>query len=889
MRGGLELTRRRFLEWFNDGEHMLVPSANLVPIDDPTLLFVNAGMVQFKDIFTGRKAAEYGRAVSSQKCVRAGGKHNDLDNVGYTARHHTFFEMLGNFSFGDYFKDEAISLAWEFLTKVAGLPPDRLLVTVHSSDEEAAEIWKKVAGFCDSRIIRISTNDNFWSMGDEGPCGPCSEIFYDHGDGIPGGPPGCPDEEDGDRYVEIWNLVFMQFNRLAGGEMNPLPRPAIDTGMGLERFSAVLQGVHSNYDIDLFRDLINAAKSVTNRDDPEAVVPHKVIADHIRAIAFLVADGVLPSNEGRGYVLRRIIRRALRYGHSLGLSEPFLNKLISVVGQLMGAAYPELLDSEMVAIGVIKSEETGFINTLDNGMQILKSELDRMGSAREFSAEVAYRLYDTYGFPFDMTRDVLRGAGKVVDEAAFEAIVTDRKMATKGTFGGGFDAKVAEKGWYDIEAALTNGTSFLRGARSVSAKVLAIVQDGRISESVSPGDEFFVVVSETPFYAESGGQAGDRGILHGLNISSDTIVEISDTTTKIGKIIVHKGIVSRGILATGDDVEMVVDWGRRLRTSRNHTATHILHAALRNVLGDHVRQKGSSVTADRLRFDFIHHSIISPNQQVEIEEIVRRVIDEDFDVNTEELSIEEARKTGAMALFGERYPEIVRVVTIHDLTKKSVFSREICGGEHVTKTSQIGCFKIVAISSVGSGVRRIEAVTGPGLFEHFDHQLSELRIRSESQATIIKKYEKELAELRTSDAARDVEIQEERVGDIVFRWSLINSSDRKLALNIIDREKVSGGERVLIVGQGDDRNEKLTLTLFVSKDLIELGIDAREIIRQALEKGEFQGEGRVGGRPDLAHLGGLLSINSFDEFVMNIRIIMKSIRLSQKSETPIER
>jgi alanyl-tRNA synthetase len=608
---------------------------------------------------------------------------------------------------------------------------------------------------------------------------------------------------------------------------------------------------------------------ITNRDGKDATVPHKVIADHIRSISFLVADGVLPSNEGRGYVLRRIIRRALRYGHSLGFMEPFLYKLVPVVGKFMGSAYPELLDSDRVTAGILQSEEVGFMNTLDKGMQILRSEIDRMGSAREFSAEMAYRLYDTYGFPFDMTRDVLRGAGKVVDESAFDAIVTERKIATKGTFCGG-SAVGTENIWYDVEETVNKagGAVFRRGIRSCRAKVLALVHDGSLVDAAPAGSEVFVVVSETPFYAESGGQAGDCGTINCLNGSSRATV--SDTVRKIGGVIVHSGVITHGKLSRNDEVEMTVDWGRRLRISRNHTATHLLHIALKNVLGDHVRQKGSSVTADRLRFDFIHHAAISSSQQSEIEEIVRKIIDEDFELNTRELPIEEARKTGAIALFGERYPEIVRVVTICDSVSGSVFSREICGGEHVKTTSQIGCFKILAVSSVGSGVRRIEAVTGPGLFEYLDAQVSEGRARIDSQAAILKKHEKELTDLRTTNALGSVEIQEERVGEVVFRWALLEMADKRLILGLIDREKVASGKRCLLIGQRDDRTGKVAMSLFISKELAATGIDARDILRRALSAETGQSEGRVGGRIDLAQTGGLLPVSKFDDYLVKI-------------------
>jgi alanyl-tRNA synthetase len=843
-------------------------------------------MVQFKDIFTGKKASDYGRAVSSQKCMRAGGKHNDLDNVGYTSRHHTFFEMLGNFSFGDYFKDEAIRFAWEFLTRVVGLSPDRLLVTVHSTDDEAAEIWRKVTGFADTKIIRIPTSDNFWSMGDDGPCGPCSEIFYDHGDAIPGGPPGSLSEGDGDRFVEIWNLVFMQFDRTADGNLRPLPRPAIDTGMGLERFTAVLQGVHSNYDIDLFRSLIDEIKGTINVDTPGLIVPYKVIADHIRAISFLIADGSLPSNEGRGYVLRRIIRRALRYGHDIGIDEPFLYKIIPAVTRLMRAAYPELQDTESVAIGVLKNEEDGFMRTIDKGMHILKMEIDKMGSSSELPAEIAYRLYDTYGFPLDMTRDVLRETGKEVNEAAFDTIVSARKHASKGSFEGGFVNDNTERVWYDVEAmiALSGRTSFRREVRSHRSDVIALVQDGRLVNEATDGSEVSIVVASTPFYAESGGQTGDRGKitkdeLKDVNEPKRTEIDVLDTVTKRAGLIVHNCRIKVGKIAIGDSVDMTVDWGRRLRTARNHTATHILQRALLEVLGEHVRQKGSLVAADRLRFDFIQHETVTASQQLAIENIVKKVIDEDFEIMIEELPIEKARKTGAIGLFGEKYPEIVRVVTIRHSESGESYSREICGGEHVKTTSQIGCFQILNIGSVGSGIKRIEAATGPGLQEHLQAQIAEKRTLTEGQAEKIKNYEKEISDLRTRAELKDVEIREERVKDVMFRWAVVGNRDKRMALKLIDCEKANGREGYFLVGQRDQRTNRFSVSLFVSRDLVESGVDAREVMRRGFEHLSLN-DGRnpdfhIGGRQDLARSALPSSSYSFEELINFIHRVIE--------------
>ncbi|MDR1475730.1 MAG: alanine--tRNA ligase [Holosporales bacterium] len=859
----LDGLREAFLNHFSQNGHTIIPSSSLVPADDPTLLFVNAGMVQFKDIFTGKKMVNYSRAITAQKCVRAGGKHNDLDNVGYTSRHHTFFEMLGNFSFGDYFKEEAICLAWKFIHDIIRLPKDKLLITVHTSDEEAASIWKKVAGLEDSRIIRISTNDNFWSMGDEGPCGPCSEIFYDHGPEVSGGPPGSPDSDDGDRFVEIWNLVFMQFDRLNDGRLIPLPKPSIDTGMGLERFAAVLQGVHSNYEVDLFKSLISEIKSVTGTDeDSLSGVPYNVIADHIRAISFLVADGVLPSNEGRGYVLRRIIRRALRYGHALGLLDPFLYKLVPRVRCLMGGTYPELSEAEKVTIGVLQNEEAGFMSTLDKGMHILKSEIAKMGAADTFSAELAYRLYDTYGFPFDMTRDALRQVGKTVNEEEFELIVGERKLANKGTFvgsGGSFVDQI----WYDL-AASTNLTaaSFKPGKRQCRAEILSIVKGDTLLDEIQSCSstcsdiEFAIVTSQTPFYAESGGQAGDRGKIFAKSSEGDeVIVDVLDTVVRCG-LNVHLCLMKEGRLGIGDEVEMVVDWGRRVRAARNHTATHILHSALREILGDHVRQKGSSVNDERLRFDFIHHESINLDQLTAIESIVSRVINDDLEVTTEEMPLNRARSTGAMALFGERYPDFVRVVTIGNAEMDYVFSKEICGGEHVHATSQIGCFKVVAIASVGAGIKRIEAVTGPGLLDHFNSQILENSKKIEIQSANLKKYEKEVCDLRRRTALKEIQFQSVMMGEILFRHAILENTDKKIILELIDREKMERGKRCLVIGQVDRSTNRAAICLFISRELVCENLDSRHILKQVLERVGARVE-RVGGREELAQAGGI--------------------------------
>jgi alanyl-tRNA synthetase len=832
------LLRKQFLGYFKAAGHEVVGSSSLIPHTDPSLMFTNSGMVQFKDIFTGKKGTPYKRAVTAQKCLRAGGKHNDLDMVGYTARHHTFFEMLGNFSFGDYFKELAIEYAWKFVNSELGLPKDRLLFTVHTSDEDAATIWKKVASITDSQIIRIPTNDNFWSMGETGPCGPCTEIFYDHGETIPGGVPGSADE-DGDRFVEIWNLVFMQFETLDGGERVVLPKPSIDTGMGLERVSAVLQGVHNNFDIDMFRTIISRIIVVCGRDDPEFTVHRNVIADHIRAISFMIADGMLPSNEGRGYVLRRIMRRAIRHGYMMGVREPFLHRVAPVVREVMGSHYTELTESESVIVDALKLEESIFMRTIDNGMSILKSELNKLGSHGSLNPDIAYRLYDTYGFPFDLTQDILRAEGKTVDEHEFDTIVAmNREISKKGWAGTG--AISTDKIWYDI-ASQVGDVQFLRNTRGCEAEVAAIVHSG---------DELMVVTHTTPFYAESGGQAGDRGL-----ILRDSIVvaDITDTK-KVAGVVVHICHIKNSQIKTGDTLSFVVDWGHRLRTSRNHTATHILHGVLRNILGEHVTQKGSSVTSDRIRFDFIHNELLSSGQLSQIEAVVNNAIEEDMVVQTDTMTIEEAKSRGALALFGERYPDVVRAISIGSRDDGRFFSMELCGGEHVDRTSQIGCFKIISTSSVGAGVRRIEAVTGPGLASHLDGIIEEQNQTITSQSTLLKELEKQLDEYKMKNTMNNIEIiTEELPNSFILRHALLSDVSQKIVFSLIDREKAMGGMRCLLIGNDIAKSGKMTVVVYIS----ESSIDARDILKEITR--EFGMDVKVSGRADLAQVGGLLT------------------------------
>jgi alanyl-tRNA synthetase len=684
--------RASFLEFFRKNGHAVVPSSALVPGNDPTLLFTNAGMVQFKDVFLGKEARDYSRAVTSQRCVRAGGKHNDLENVGYTARHHTFFEMLGNFSFGDYFKREAIHYAWNFITGTLGIPKDRLWVTVYAEDDEAERIWIEEIGVDPTRCTRMGEKSNFWSMGETGPCGPCTEIFYDHGTEIAGGPPGSPDE-DGDRYVEIWNLVFMQYDRGADGVLVPLPKPSVDTGMGLERVAAVMQGVHSNYDIDLFKALIRGAAEITNTEDLESS-SLRVIADHIRACTFLIIDGVVPSNEGRGYVLRRIIRRAIRHGYKLGQTQPFFHKLVPTLVQEMGSYYAELVNGEARAVKVLAQEEARFAETLTTGMALLDAEAAKLTSS-VIPGETVFRLYDTYGFPLDLTADVARERGLTIDQAGFDAAMAEQRGRARAASKFGTDLRDSVK--------LPGKTEFSGYDRlSGTGTVTALIFDGAVVDTMSPGQEGQVVLDHTPFYAESGGQMGDTGTL-----SSGTARFIVRDTRKLGASFAHIGVLESGELRSGDALEAQVDGERRTAIALNHSATHLLHAALRQVLGKHVQQKGSLVAAERLRFDFSHTQPVSAEELVQVEDLVNAAVRGNAAVETRVMALDEAVAAGAMSLFGEKYESDVRVLSIGE------FSMELCGGTHVNRAGDIGLFKILSETGVAAGVRRVEAVTGP--------------------------------------------------------------------------------------------------------------------------------------------------------------------------------
>jgi len=705
---GVNDIRSTFLGYFRNAGHEIVPSSPLVPRNDPTLMFTNAGMVQFKNVFTGLEKRPYVRATSSQKCVRAGGKHNDLDNVGYTARHHTFFEMLGNFSFGDYFKDRAIELAWNLVTKEFGLPKDKLTATVYVDDDQAFNLWKKIAGLPESRILRIAGSDNFWQMGDTGPCGPCSEIFYDHGDKIPGGPPGSPDA-DGDRFIEIWNLVFMQFEQLPGGKRLDLPKPSIDTGMGLERIAAVLQGTHDNYSIDLFRALIGAIAELTKVDpDGPQKASHRVIADHLRAAAFLIADGVLPSNEGRGYVLRRIMRRAMRHAELLGAREPLMWKLVPVLVREMGQAYPELVRAEALITETLKLEETRFRNTLERGLSILEEETKPLKRGDSLKGETAFTLYDTYGFPLDLTQDALRPRGIGVDLDGFNAAMEKQRATARASWAGSGDA-AASAAWFPIRERL-GATEFL-GYETEAAEgvVTALVRDGNEVSELKAGETGAVIVNQTPFYGESGGQVGDIGSMKADGVR----FVVTDTQKEAGDLFVHMGKVEQGTLKLGMALSLNVDHARRSAIRRNHSATHLLHEALRQVLGDHVAQKGSLVAPDRLRLDFSHPKPMSAEEIERVEDMANDFVLQNSPVTTRLMALDDARASGARALFGEKYGDEVRVVAMGESGGNTMgWSVELCGGTHVRRTGDIGLIFGLSDSGVAAGVRRVEAQTG---------------------------------------------------------------------------------------------------------------------------------------------------------------------------------
>ncbi|MGA2191163.1 MAG: alanine--tRNA ligase [Steroidobacteraceae bacterium] len=837
--------RASFLEFFRKNGHAVVPSSSLVPGNDPTLLFTNAGMVQFKDVFLGKEVREYSRAATAQRCVRAGGKHNDLENVGYTARHHTFFEMLGNFSFGDYFKREAIHFAWNFVTGTLGIPKDRLWVTVFEEDDEAARIWTDDMGIDPTRCTRMGEKSNFWSMGETGPCGPCTEIFYDHGPEIPGGPPGSPDE-DGDRYVEIWNLVFMQYDRSSDGVLVPLPKPSVDTGMGLERVAAVMQGVHSNYDIDLFKALIRAAADITGTHDLDSS-SLRVIADHIRACTFLIIDGVVPSNEGRGYVLRRIIRRAIRHGYKLGQTQPFFHKLVSTLVREMGPYYTELVSGEERATQVLAQEESRFAETLATGMALLDAEAAKLTSS-VIPGETVFRLYDTYGFPLDLTADVARERGLTIDQAGFDAAMD----AQRGR------ARAASKFGTDLrESVKLPGRTEFSGYELLAdkGKVTALIFDGALVDSLRPGQEGHVVLDQTPFYAESGGQIGDTGTL----VGGTAHFTVRDTR-KIGASFAHVGVLDSGVLRVGDEVEALVDGDRRQAIALNHSATHLLHAALRQVLGKHVQQKGSLVAPDRLRFDFSHTQPVSPDELRQIEELVNAAIRGNAPAATRVMALDEAVAAGAMSLFGEKYESDVRVLSIGD------FSMELCGGTHVERAGDIGFFKIIGESGVAAGVRRVEAVTGQAAFEwvaRADQVLRDVAFMLRGSREDVdekvrelvdraRRLEKDIQQLKSklaSGQSGDLSVQAKDVGGIKVLAAQVEGADARALRDALDQLKNKLGSCIVVLATV--KEGKVVLVAGVSTDLL-AQFKAGDIVGAVAA----QVGGRGGGRADFAQAGG---------------------------------
>jgi alanyl-tRNA synthetase len=843
--------RQKFLDYFASKGHTIVPSSPLVPGNDPTLLFTNAGMVQFKDVFLGHDKRPYVRAASSQRCLRAGGKHNDLENVGYTARHHTFFEMLGNFSFGDYFKREAIRYAWELITEVYGLPPERLWTTVYAEDDEAYEIWTREIGVPRQRCVRIGdkpgapkfVSDNFWQMADTGPCGPCSEIFYDHGPGIEGGPPGSPDA-DGDRYIEIWNLVFMQFNRDEAGVLHPLPKPSVDTGMGLERLAAVLQHVHSNYEIDLFRDLVRAAARETGTKDL-ANPSLRVIADHIRACSFLVVDGVIPGSDGRGYVLRRIIRRAIRHGYKLGCKEPFFHRLVADLSQAMGKAYPELPAAAGRVAEVLRAEEERFAETLEHGMALLEAAL--ASPVKRLDGETAFRLYDTFGFPLDLTADICRERGFVLDQAGFDAAMARQReqarAASKFVMKGALEYSGAATAFHGYDTLVYEGT------------ILALYKDGTEVNELAVGEAGVVVLDHTPFYAESGGQVGDRGLLESVH----GVFEVDDTQKIQADVFGHRGTVKLGKLTVGNTVQAKVDMAARAATMRNHSATHLMHKALREVLGSHVQQKGSLVDATRTRFDFAHHAPMTDDEIRRVEHIVNREILANAETRARIMPFDEAVKSGAVALFGEKYGDTVRVLDIGS-------SRELCGGTHVARTGDIGFFKIVAEGGIAAGIRRIEAVTGENALAHvqqLERELAEAAAALKAQpreiaAKIgqtldhIKTLEKELVRLKSklaSSQGDELAGRAAEVKGVKVLAATVDGADAKILRETLDQLKDKLKSCVVVLGAALDG--KAALVAGVSADLtgkVKAGELVSFVARQVGGKG--------GGRPDMAQAGG---------------------------------
>ena len=865
--------RKKFLDYFKKNNHKIVESSNLVPNNDPTLMFTNSGMVQFKNVFTGLEKRSYKTATTSQKCVRAGGKHNDLENVGYTPRHHTFFEMLGNFSFGDYFKEQAIIHAWNLLTKDFQLPKEKLSVTVFHEDEESFKLWKKVAGLSDDKIIKISTSDNFWSMGDTGPCGPCSEIFYDHGEKLKGGPPGSPDE-DGDRFIEIWNLVFMQYEQISKDKRINLPKPSVDTGMGLERMTAVLQGTHDNYKIDHFKKIIGASsdllKSAINQS---TIASHRVIADHLRASSFLIAEGILPSNEGRGYVLRRIMRRGMRHAHSLGSKDPVFYKLFDILLNEMKSSYPELITGKELIIETLKNEEEKFSSLLERGMKILDENLTKV-SNKIFPGSTAFKLYDTYGFPLDLTADILKGKGIKVDNADFEKEMEKSKALARANWKGSGDKSVEER-WFKIREEI-NPTEFL-GYEFDKAEgvVIKISKDGKFVDSASTGDEVEVITNQTPFYGESGGQVGDQGFI----FNSDCKIKINDTQKKMGDLFVHYGKIEKGSISIGQNVNLEIDVLKRNNSKAYHSATHLLHESLRRTLGKHVTQKGSLVSPDRLRFDFSHNKPIEKNELVKINKIVNEIVAGSTDVQTRIMTPKEAVSMGALALFGEKYGEEVRVVFMGK-ENNGFFSTELCGGTHVKNTKEVGKFKVISQSSIASGVRRVEALRDKQLEDYEKSQkqdksqkelnlkeeiilikkeLQKLKIKPDYKDNLdltenLKNLNKQLNKVKIESIKKDKSkniIQDKKIGDVIIREQILKDFPSKELRSIIDEGKKDIKSGIIIsISTFED---KVGLAVGITKDLT-LKYDAVDLVKAA---SSILGGKGGGGRKDFAQAGGV--------------------------------
>jgi alanyl-tRNA synthetase len=860
--------RASFLDFFRRNGHEIVASSPLVPRNDPTLLFTNAGMVQFKNVFTGVEKRDYARAATSQKCVRAGGKHNDLENVGYTARHHTFFEMLGNFSFGDYFKERAIELAWTLITKDYGLPKERLLVTVYSEDDEAFALWKKIAGLAESRIVRIPTSDNFWSMGETGPCGPCSEIFYDHGPEHAGGPPGSPDAE-GDRWIEIWNLVFMQFEQVTREQRVPLPRPSIDTGMGLERLAAVLQGKHDNYDTDLLRPIMEAAAGIVGAGPDGAVRPSfKAIADHLRSSCFLIADGVLPSNEGRGYVLRRIMRRAMRHAYMIGAGEPLMWRLVPSLLHIMAGHYPELKRAEALMTETLKLEETRFRAMLERGLRLLEDETRKLGGTQPLPGAVAFRLYDTYGFPLDLTQDILRGQGRAVDAAGFERAMEEQRAAARRAWAGSGE-RAEEQIWFELRERV-GATEFLGYTEEKAEGVVrAIVAGGKAVDEAAAGAEIAVVVNQTPFYAEAGGQVGDTGT---IATAAGALLRVRDTVKRADALHVHLGKVEQGRLEVGDAVELEIDHARRTRIRANHSVTHLVHEALRRVLGPHVTQKGSLVGPERMRFDFSHPKAMAPEEIARVESEVNALVRGNGEVSTRLMTPDEAVAAGALALFGEKYGDEVRVVAmgVEPADKaRAFFSTELCGGTHVRRTGDIGLFKIVGESAVAAGVRRIEVVTGPAAEAYVAEEEKALKAAAAALKTspaelperVVslleerRKLERELAEARRAlamggGAARAAGDEAKSVNGIKYVARVLADVPARDLKPLADELKKKVGSGVVAVVSSSEG--KASIVVGVTDDLVKR-VSAVDLVR--VGSAALGGQGG-GGRPDMAQAGG---------------------------------